>query len=253
MEEGMISGMKKWREAHPKATLCEIERELDERLAQLRAKMLAESAMMSEAGNWQREEAPLCPACGQKMEKRGEEKRGEEKRRLKTGDGKEIELKRHYASCPACGAGFFPLDEELELLAGNYTPHAVENLVRLSAWMPFGSAVQTLAGILRVQVSKSSAVRMTEAAGAAYVSWQNEVVAEIERTTPLPPDGPADGPAQAVISADGAMVPLLQGQWSEVKTLVISEVAKAQQAQKKSRHLTYFSRLASAEEFTRLA
>ena len=103
MEERMISGMKTWREAHPKATLREIERELDERLAQLRAKMLAESAMMSEAGNWQREEAPLCPACGQKMEKRGEEKR-----RLKTGDGKAIELKRHYASCPACGAGFFP-------------------------------------------------------------------------------------------------------------------------------------------------
>lgn len=144
---------------------------------------------------------------------------------------------------------FSPLDEELELLAGNYTPHAVENLVRLSAWMPFGSAVQTLAGILRVQVSKSSAVRMTEAAGAAYVAWQDEVVAEIERTTPLPPDGPA----QAVISADGAMVPLLQGQWSEVKTLVIGEVAQAQQAQRKSRHLSYFSRLASAEEFTRLA
>lgn len=103
MEEGMMSGMKKWREAHPKATLREIERELDERIAQLRAKMLAESAMMSEAGNWEREEAPLCPECGQKMEKRGEEKR-----RLKTGDGKEIELQRHYASCPACGAGFFP-------------------------------------------------------------------------------------------------------------------------------------------------
>lgn len=144
---------------------------------------------------------------------------------------------------------FSPLDEELELLAGKYTPHAVENLVRLSAWMPFGSAVQTLAGILRVQVSKSSAVRLTEAAGAAYVSWQDEVVAEIERTTPLPPDGPA----QAVISADGAMVPLLHGQWSEVKTLVIGEVAKSKQAQRKSRSLTYFSRLASAEEFTRLA
>lgn len=103
MEEGLIRGMKAWREGHPKATLREIEAELDERLSQLRAKMLTESATMSEAANWSKEEAPMCPECGHKMEKRGEEKR-----RLKTGDGKEIELKRHYASCPACGAGFFP-------------------------------------------------------------------------------------------------------------------------------------------------
>jgi hypothetical protein len=144
---------------------------------------------------------------------------------------------------------FSPLDEELELLAGEYTPHAMENLVRLSAWMPFGRAVETLAGILRVQVSKSSAVRMTEAAGAAYVSWQDEVVAELERKAPLP----AEGPVQAVISADGAMVPLLQGQWGEVKTLVIGEVVESKQAEAKSHSLTYFSRLASAEEFTRTA
>lgn len=144
---------------------------------------------------------------------------------------------------------FFPLDEELELLAGQYTPHAVESLVRLSAWMPFGSAVQTLVGIVRVQASKSSAVRMTEAAGAAYVSWQDEVVAEIERTAPLPPSGPS----QAVISADGAMVPLLQGQWGEVKTVVIGEVAKSKQGERRNRSLTYFSRLASAEEFTHVA
>jgi YgiT-type zinc finger domain-containing protein len=103
MEEEVVKGMKEWRAAHPKATLREIERELDERLSQLRAKLLAESAMTSEATTWEKEAAPVCPECGQKTEKRGEEKR-----RLKTGDGKEIELKRQYASCPACGAGFFP-------------------------------------------------------------------------------------------------------------------------------------------------
>lgn len=147
------------------------------------------------------------------------------------------------------GQVFSPLDEELELLAGEYTPHAMENLVRLSAWMPFGRAVETLAGILRVQVSKSSAVRMTEAAGAAYVSWQDEVVAEIERKTPPAPEGVV----QAVLSADGAMVPLRQGQWGEVKTLVIGEVSESKQDEAKSHSLTYFSRLASAEEFTRTA
>ena len=91
MEEEVVKWMKEWRVAHPKATLREIEKELDERLSQLRAKLLTESAMSSEVTNWAKEEALVCPECGQKMEKRGEEKR-----RLKTGDGKGIELKRQY-------------------------------------------------------------------------------------------------------------------------------------------------------------
>lgn len=33
-----------------------------------------------------------------------------------------VRLKRRYGVCPTCGAGFFPLDEELELLAGSLTP-----------------------------------------------------------------------------------------------------------------------------------
>jgi len=36
----LMSGMTEWRQQHPKATLREMEAELDERVAQLRAKML---------------------------------------------------------------------------------------------------------------------------------------------------------------------------------------------------------------------
>lgn len=144
---------------------------------------------------------------------------------------------------------FSPLDEELGLLPGEYTPQAMERLVRLSAWMPFGQAVKTLQGLLRVQVSKSSAVRMSQAAGAAYVACQADEVAELERKAP---EAPA-GAEQAMVSADGAMVPLLRGQWGEVKTLVMGEVAQSDQGKSRSQHLSYFSRLASAEAFTRLA
>lgn len=40
------------------------------------------------------------------------------------------------------GGGFFPLDEELELLPGKLTPQAHEELVRLAGWMPFEKAVE---------------------------------------------------------------------------------------------------------------
>ena len=43
-----------------------------------------------------------------------------------------------YVVCPACGAGFFPLDDELELLPGSLRPNLQEDLVHLGTCMPFG-------------------------------------------------------------------------------------------------------------------
>ena len=45
---------------------------------------------------------------------------------------------------------------------------------------------------------------------------QTAQVEELERTLPAPPQGPA----VQVLSVDGAMVPLVQGEWAEVKTVV---------------------------------
>lgn len=152
-------------------------------------------------------------------------------------------------SAPNAGLDFFPLDEELALLPGEYTPHLYECLVRLGAWMPFQAAVNTLAGIVRVRVSPSTAVRMTETAGAVYVELQSEEVAELERKAPPAPAGAE----QMVFSGDGAMVPLLHGEWKEVRTLVVGEVGKATTGESCTQAQSYFSRLTTAEEFTRLA
>jgi hypothetical protein len=37
------------------------------------------------------------------------------------------------------------------------------------------------------------------------------------------PEAPA-GPAKHLFSVDGAMVPLVSGEWAEVKTLVLGEI-----------------------------
>ncbi len=70
-------------------------------------------------------------------------------------------------------------------------------------------------------VSEGYAQQHTEAAGTAYVAVQTAEVERLERETPVPPAGPA----KQCLSADGAMVPLVGGEWAEVKTLVIGEVA----------------------------
>ena len=151
------------------------------------------------------------------------------------------------------GRGFFPLDEELELLPGKLTPREHERLVRLSGWLAFERAAELLEEFLGIAVDKSMAQRYTERAGAIYVQTQEEEVIRLEREMPEA----AAGAEKMQISADGAMVPLLHGIWAEVRTLVIGEVEanKGEQGEGElhARNLSYFSRKVSAQEFQRQA
>jgi len=152
------------------------------------------------------------------------------------------------------GKGFFPLDEELKLLPGNLTPHGHECLVRLASWMPFEEAAKLFEAFMVIAVSKSLSHRYTEEAGAAYVGLQTEEMERLERDMPV---APAAGADKLQVSADGAMVPLVHGQWSEVRTVVIGEVQPKVEERGEwvvhTRKLSYFSRKVTAEEFTRLA
>ena len=123
-------------------------------------------------------------------------------------------------SVPVAGQAFFPLDDELELLPGALTPSLQEDLVHLGVWMPFGKAAEQLRRFRQTDVSRPTAERVTEAAGAAYVAWQTAEVPRIEQELPVPPAGPA----QMFMSVDGAHIPLVGGEWAEVKTLVIGVV-----------------------------
>src|SRR5512137_2706349 len=87
------------------------------------------------------------------------------------------------------GKGFFPLDEELELLPGVLTPHGHECLVRLASWMPFEKATELLADFMGIEVSEIASQRYTETAGAAYERMQNEEVEWLEREAPLATKG----------------------------------------------------------------
>ena len=151
------------------------------------------------------------------------------------------------------GKGFFPLDEELELLPGTLTPHGHECLVRLAGWMPFGKAAEMLEDFMGIRVSRSMSQRYTEMAGAVYEQMQAEEVECLEKDMPRAPKGAN----KIQISADGAMVPLLHGVWAEVRTLVIGEVQPAVEEKGEqvvhTRNLSYFSRKVNAQEFQRLA
>jgi hypothetical protein len=106
LAEEVVSGMKEWRLQHPRATLCEIERALDERLGKMRVRLLQDAAMASTAADIataQEEERPRCPRCGAVLEGRGRQER-----RLTTHHDQVVTLERSYGVCLACGESFFP-------------------------------------------------------------------------------------------------------------------------------------------------
>ena len=104
LSEEIMSGMAEWRQQHPKASLREIEAEVDKRLAVLRARMISDAAVRSSQAEWEEgNREVVCPTCGAKLEGKGKKKR-----KLQTRGGQEVELEREYGVCPKCGQGIFP-------------------------------------------------------------------------------------------------------------------------------------------------
>ncbi|MFL5587944.1 MAG: hypothetical protein ACJ8DI_09850 [Ktedonobacteraceae bacterium] len=150
------------------------------------------------------------------------------------------------APAPRVGEAFFPLDEQLGLLAGGLTPRAEETLVRLATWMPYAQAQELLSDLVGIGVSKATARRATLSTGEAVLARDEGEVERLKQEVPQAPRG-AD---KQQLSADGAMVHLVGGEWVEVKTLIMGEVTRNKRGEVCTQQLFTFSRLADAEHFT---
>ena len=106
LSEEIMAGIAEWRLHHPTATLREMEAAVDERLADLRARMLQDVALSSQAADVSQarmSDRPGCPHCGSRVEPRGPRER-----QVTTHQGKTLRLRRSYTVCPTCQVGFFP-------------------------------------------------------------------------------------------------------------------------------------------------
>ena len=91
-----------WRQAHPRATWNEIEAAVDAQLGPLRARLLGDTAVASDAADL-RGERPACPACGERLQAAGSHRR-----RPRGEQDVPLDVERSYARCPRCGTGLFP-------------------------------------------------------------------------------------------------------------------------------------------------
>ena len=121
---------------------------------------------------------------------------------------------------PPAGRGFSPLDEELALRPGRYSPYVQQCVVRLGTWLPFEQVPEALAWFTQVPVGRETARRLTERAGAALVAPEPARVEQLEQDWPAP----VAPLTLHQLSVDGAMVPLVHGEWAEVKPLAIGRV-----------------------------
>jgi hypothetical protein len=119
--------------------------------------------------------------------------------------------------------------------------------------MPFEQVPSELAFFTEVMVGEDTARRLTEGAGAALLAVE---AAELEDIV-VACRPPRDGPAVQQVSVDGAMVPVVHGEWAEVKTLAIGTVGTRRDRDGQlvacTREVSYCSRLADADHFIELA
>jgi hypothetical protein len=239
-----MTGMSEWLAEHPHATLEEIEEALDGRMSILRAQMLEDAVIkVSQQENWKevpKEKRPKCERCGAALIARGKRTR-----LLQTSGGQQVRIERNYVSCPDCGQGFFFFDERLGLNHHDLTPKAQECITRLCSYMPFEEATKVFRELTGAQVSQSTARRCTLETGEVALEREQQEREQLQRDLPDPPKGAKS----QVISADGAMVPLVGGEWGEVKTLVIADVSYDKQGELDLKQVSSVSRLTDAETF----
>lgn len=145
--------------------------------------------------------------------------------------------------------GFFPLDERWGWLSTSYSPVLVEAMVRLGARLPFAVVAEEMALLFGVSVSADTVRRLTEEAGAVLVGIEQRALERLEHDAPAEPDGP---PVQQV-SADGCMLSLTDGRWTEVRTIAIGTVVQEGDGEPRAEAMGYFSRHGSADAFIRQA
>jgi hypothetical protein len=145
------------------------------------------------------------------------------------------------------GSSFSPLDEQLGLLPGQWSPRLQQIVTVLGTLMPFGQVPPVVDLIRGVPIARSSVRRLTEAAGAVLATVAQAEADQLRAT--LPPSPP--GPARQQVSVDGAMVPIVGGEWREVKTLVIGDLEAGDAGH--AGQLSYVSRILEADRFAELA
>ena len=120
--------------------------------------------------------------------------------------------------------------------------------------MPFGQAVEEIKYSHRVTVTRETMRKITEDNGLAEVERVEAEVKQLERDAPKS----VANPEQLLVSADGVMVHLTNGEWYEVKSIAVGEFEqewspRQRQPIVKTKNISYFASSYRVRDFERYA
>lgn len=136
-------------------------------------------------------------------------------------------------------------------MRGAYTPQVQEVVARLGSRLPYAEAQEELAMMWGIDISVASVREITLRVGRIA---DHLIEKEMERLQKEAPTAKAT-PKQLVLSADGAMVQLRNGEWREIKTVAFGEFEtkwdpKRQEVVTRTEKVSYFSSADKAEPFS---
>jgi hypothetical protein len=140
------------------------------------------------------------------------------------------------------------------LVPGQFTPQIQAAISRLGSKMPFEEALEEVRDNRGIDLSEGTVRQTTYRHGQAAEALYQAEVERIEREAPTA----RAQPGKLMVSADGTLIPLVNGEWREVKNIAVGEVKSAWVASKgeiivKTKKISYFSRSYRAREFERSA
>lgn len=156
--------------------------------------------------------------------------------------------------------GFFPLDEQLELQDQRWSEGLVKQVVWLSGLVPYDQAAEILQTVGQVEISSSSAWRLTQKWGQRLGELETKEQEQANAT----PDGEeilrgeVRQDRRMGLSMDGTMIYIRGEEWKELKVGCLFEVVPRPQLDPKTRewseqghavHNSYACHLGGPEEF----
>jgi hypothetical protein len=135
-------------------------------------------------------------------------------------------------------------------VGGQFTPQVQAAMSRIGSKMPFEQALEEIWDSRRIHLSEGTVRQTTYRHGQAAEAMMRVEVERIEKEAPTA----TAKPGKLMLSADGAFVPLVKGEWREVKSVAVGEVESEWVARKgeivvKTKDISYFSRSYRVREF----
>jgi hypothetical protein len=197
---------------------------------------------------------PLCPTCHQRM-------RVVDYERTRTLQGLvgDYTFARAYFSCAPCHHGHAPLDEQLGIGGGSWSPGLDRVACRLGIDDSFADAADAVHETLRIELIDEGTRRITEGIGQVAEAEAQALVAVAQAgQEPFPKEKGEVKPSSAVllVEVDGVLVHEVDRAWHEMKVGLAAPLGPQVQADPKTgrRSLalgkpSYCAGLESAEAF----